>query len=146
MRRSDWLLLFLAEGSGRPLAPVRLQKGLFLLAMSETVPRADRYAYEAYSYGPMSRELYRDVRDLCAQDLAAYGEVEGSGWRTVAPTTAGRRRARRLRAAARKECAAGLVELMTVRARVESLSFADLLTLVYDAHPEYTVRSVFRRP
>jgi hypothetical protein len=148
--RVDWLVLFLAAGARRPVAPVRVQKGLFLLAKSSLLPASERYGFEPYNYGPMSRELYRDVRRLCGEGVAEIqprlDAPDGRTWRAVALTPSGRRRAAVLEARARGDHPEALLEVASIRARVDGLSFTELLTLVYDRYPEYASRSVFRRP
>jgi hypothetical protein len=98
----------------------------------------------------MSRELYRDVRRLCSEGLAEIqprlDAPDGRTWRAVALTPAGRRHATGLRARARWEHLEALHEVASIRARVDELTFTQLLTLVYDRYPEYAARSVFRRP
>jgi uncharacterized protein YwgA len=138
----DWLLLFIAARSDRPVDPVRLQKGLFLLAMRGVVPDAERYAFEAYSYGPMSRAIYRDARELRARGLVEAAEVGGQAWRTLRATPAGLARAAHLRAEPGR--AAALAEVGATRAEVDGLAFAELLARIYEAFPEFAVRSVFR--
>ena len=148
--RVDWLVLFLAAEARCPVAPVRVQKGLFLLAKSTLLPRSERYGFEPYNYGPMSRELYRDVRRLCSDGLAEIqprlGAPDGRTWRAVALTAAGRRHAAKLRVRARSQHLEALREVASIRATVDELTFTELLTLVYDRYPEYAARSVFRRP
>jgi uncharacterized protein YwgA len=139
---ADWLLLFLAARPDATVDPVRLQKGLFLLAMDGRVPPEEGYAFEPYSYGPMSRGIYRDVRGLVAAGDVASREVEGYGWRVMAATAAGAARAADLR---RLAGAPALQALEETRATVDRLSFAELLEHVYTRHPEFATRSVFRR-
>jgi hypothetical protein len=144
MSRSDWLLLLVVMDPRSPLDPVRLQKAMFLLAMSERLPDDQRYRFEPYAYGPMSRDLYRDIRALCRMGWLEARPVDGHDWRTVTATAAGRRRAIRVRAGATGHLAA-LTELRNIRRHVDSLGFAELLDHVYALHPEYATRSVFRR-
>lgn len=142
MHRADWLLLFLTAGSGGPLDPVRVQKGMFLLAMDGALAAHERYAFEPYAYGPMSRQLYRDLRRLDHDALLVGLPVPGASWELVqlAPVGAARSATLRERASAQ-----GLQAAASIRERISGLTFAELLELVYELHPEYAVRSVFRR-
>jgi uncharacterized protein YwgA len=124
---------------------VRVQKGLFLLAMRGTLPEGERYEFEPYNYGPMSRGLYADARRLCDRGLADTAAAGRERWRMLAITEAGHRAAGRLRAEARLERPDALAEVAGVRSLVDELSFGDLLELVYDEYPEFAARSVFRR-
>ena len=145
MRPIDWLLLLLAEAPA-PLDPVRLQKGMFLLAAETPLPPSDAYVFVPYSYGPMSSAIYRDARTLCATNLTHAKPVPGHRWRTLAIAPAGAERAPLLLARARRECPAGVEQLRRVRTHLDTMDFATLLEHVYERHPAYASRSVFRRP
>lgn len=135
---ADWLLLMVAVRPEAPIDPVRLQKGLFLIAMEAGVPPAEQYRFEPYAYGPMSRAVYRDARALEAAGLVERLAVRGSDWRALRATAAGFARAEAL-----PPSAAGAVA--RTRALVDARSFAELLEFVYDRYPQYASRSVFRR-
>jgi uncharacterized protein YwgA len=141
MRRTDWLLLFVAAVPERAVDPIRIQKGLFLLAMSGALPDGERYAFEPYAYGPMSRELYRDTRALRDAGLLEARPVPGRDWDAIQITADGIARANELSRAA---ATAGAAEVAAIRAALDDLSFEQLLAAVYERHPEYAVRSVFR--
>jgi hypothetical protein len=145
MRRSDWLILFLATVPDVPLDPVRVQKGMFLLAMSASLGEDEGYDFEPYAYGPMSRGLYRDVRRLCHERLLDATPIEGAAWRMLQLTPAGREHAENLRLRAERERPSALARIASIRDEISGLSFSDLLAHVYDRYPAYAVRSVFRR-
>jgi uncharacterized protein YwgA len=72
--RQRTLLTFLQAGDGGKLDPIRIQKGLFILAMEtpeEWLPSEARYHFEPYNYGPYSSEIYYDL-----DRLEGYGYVE----------------------------------------------------------------------
>ena len=48
---------------------MRLQKGMFLLARSETLPPREQYRFKPYDYGPMSSGIYRDLDELVDEGL-----------------------------------------------------------------------------
>ena len=146
MTRRDWLLLLVAAGEGRvDLDPVRVQKGLFLLAQEGGLPAAQRYAFVPYNYGPMSAGVYRDVDALVRRGLLERLAVPGYRWGRLRATDAGLRRAAELRAEAGTDDAGVVRALDAIRARVSALGFADLLEAIYDRYPAYAARSVFRR-
>ena len=145
MRRSDWLLAFLVADPDGPLDPVRVQKGMFLLAMRAALADAERYRFEPYAYGPMSRGLYGDVRRLCRDGLLDAIAIEGAAWRLLALTPAGRREAADRAERAGRERPEVLATLTAIRREITAMSFTELLEHVYDRHPDYAVRSVFRR-
>jgi uncharacterized phage-associated protein len=138
---SEWLLIFVAALPERPVDPVRLQKGMFLLAMRGSLVERERYRFEPYAYGPMSRALYRDLREHCRAGLVEQRPVPGHAWRTAQATGRGLARAQELRAAADEALVASVD---AIRHELDGLSFAELLARVYAQYPDYAVRSVFQ--
>lgn len=146
MRARDWLLLLIAAGRAPDgVDPVRLQKGLFLLAQEAALPRRERYRFVAYNYGPMSRGLYRGLRDLVRSGLVERRSAPGLSWARYAATPAGRERARELEAAMGPRARERLERLRAIEARIAGQTFGALLTDVYERYPEYATRSVFTR-
>jgi hypothetical protein len=147
MTRRDWLLLLVGlDGPPGGLEPVRVQKALFLLACEGGLPRAERYWFVAYNYGPMSPRIYRDVDGLVRRGLVERLPVPGYAWGRVRATAPGARRAAELAAAATARERRSLDRLLAIRAHVLTLGFAELLGTIYDRYPEYAAKSVFRRP
>ena len=144
MRRSDWLVLFLAAAPGGPLDPVRVQKGMFLLAMRAPLAASECYRFEPYAYGPMSRALYADLRHLRRDRVVDALRVDGATWQLVDLTSAGRARADEVGAVARCEHRDALAHASAIRREISGLTFAQLLRSVYEQYPEYASRSVFR--
>src|SRR5215212_10104898 len=145
MTPADWLLLLVAlDAPATGLEPVRVQKALFLLAREGAVPPSERYWFLPYNYGPMSPRIYRDVEALIRRGLLERLPVPGYTWGRVRATQEGRTRALELVAAAGDRERRALDALRSIRQLVTSLSFADLLETIYERHPEYAVRSVFR--
>jgi uncharacterized protein YwgA len=146
MTPADWLLLLVAlDAPAAGLEPVRVQKALFLLAREGGLPRSERYWFVPYNYGPMSPRIYRDVDVLVRRGLLERLPVPGYTWGRVRATAEGRRRADELAAGAGERERRALAALRSIRQMVTSLSFADLLAAIYERHPEYATRSVFRR-
>jgi uncharacterized protein YwgA len=127
------------------MEPVRVQKALFLLAREGGLPRSERYWFVPYNYGPMSPRIYRDVEALVRRGHLEHLPVPGYTWGRVRATEGGRRRAAELVAAAGDRERRSLATLRRIRELVTSLGFADLLETIYERHPDYAVRSVFRR-
>src|SRR5918998_6026715 len=101
MTPRDWLLLLVAlDGDRVGLDPIRIQKGLFLLAQEGGLPPAERYWFVPYNYGPMSPRLYRDVEVLVRRGLLERRTVDGQTWRGVRATPHGHERAATLMALA----------------------------------------------
>ena len=146
MTPADWLLVLVAlDAPPSGMEPVRVQKALFLLAREGGLPRSERYWFVPYNYGPMSPRIYRDVEALVRRGHLERLPVPGYTWGRVRATESGCRRAAELVAAAGERERRTLAALRRIRELVTSLSFADLLETIYERHPDYAVRSVFRR-
>jgi hypothetical protein len=146
MRARDWLLLLIAaEGAAGGLDPVRLQKGMFLLAEEAGLPRRERYRFVPYNYGPMSRGLYRGLRDLTRAGLVERRPVPGLRWARHAVTPAGAAAATALEAGLGPRALERLRRLREIKARIASQRFDSLLLDVYERYPQYATRSVFER-
>lgn len=136
--REDILLLLADGAQGRfALDPVRLMKGAFLVVHRGRADWRSLFRFEAYDYGPFDRQVY-DVRDrLIYDDLL---EVIPGRYDSYRLTDVGRERV--------EEIAAQLGEdadwIRRIGRYVTTRSFEQLLNEVYDAHPEYAVRSRFR--
>lgn len=144
MRRTDWLLLLLAlRDSSEPLDPVRLQKGLFLLAQEGRLPHAESYEFVAYDYGPFSVEIYRDLDTLYEQGLVERIGVPGYTWSRYLPTAQGIDEAERLVGAMSASQRQRALLLQGLKRDVLRMSFRGLLEHVYSRHPEFRENSVF---
>lgn len=142
MTRRDWLLLYFAlKGAPHGLDPVRIQKGMFLLAQEGELPDEETYTFAAYSYGPMSPQIYSDLEYLEATGLLRGEPVSGYTWKRYMATAAGMDMARHLLDEADGAAARKLYE---IKRDVASKTFNSLLRDVYARYPEYATRSVFR--
>jgi uncharacterized protein YwgA len=145
LERRDWLLLLLGfkghEGQVA-LDPVRIQKGMFLLAQEGDLPEAERYDFTPYHYGPYSFDLRRDLEALEGEGLVKSEPAPGYSWRRYRLSAAGLMRARDVM---RHEApSAEVVRTYQIKVRVTEQSFNELLRDVYAEHPDYATRSIFR--
>lgn len=141
LTRRDWLLLYIAlKGAPEGLDPVKIQKGLFLMAMEGGLPENERYSFSPYLYGPMSSAIYQDVEHLESNGLIRGEPVPGYTWKRYTPTPAGVDVARGLLEKADARAARKLFE---IKQQVAGQSFPTLLRDVYARYPEYATRSVF---
>ena len=144
MQPSDWLLLLIAARPVRDgLDPIRLQKGMFLLAREGGIRPRERYWFVPYNYGPMSPALYRDLERLEEAGLVERALVLHESWRRLTPTRAGLDRARALRRRARRQSPDAVAELARVKRTIVDMTFADLIADVYRRYPYFARRSVF---
>jgi uncharacterized protein len=141
----DWLLVFIACEEGEEgLDPVRVQKGMFLLAREGGLPARQRYRFVPYNYGPMSRGVYRDVGFLADERLLAERPIPGYAWGRLVATEKGRARARELIEAEPEITSDRLAAVREIRRTVAGSGFEELLRRIYARYPEYATRSVFR--
>jgi hypothetical protein len=141
MSRRDWLILYIAlKGAPAGLDPVRIQKGMFLMAMEAGLPDNENYVFRPYLYGPMSSSIYSDVESLEDEGLIEGEAVPGYTWQRYKPTTPGIDVARHLLEDADPRAARKLFE---IKRKVATQSFPDLLRDVYTQYPRYATRSVF---
>lgn len=138
------LLLFIAlDGAPRGLDPIRLQKGMFLFAMSDESEAGEVYRFVPYNYGPMSTQIYRDLETLLENDLIEAEPVEGQSWARYSATERGLISARELLKSEPSQTAAQ--RLFEIKNEVSSHTYQEVLEDVYERYPEFASKSVFRR-
>lgn len=141
----ETLLVFLGAGGGEKLDPIRIQKGLFILAEEtppEWLPSEARYRFEPYHYGPYSSALYRDLDELERRGYINTTLVAGQSWNYYSLSSEGTRAYREVSEAMDPKA----VEYSRkIREFVGKLSFRKLLTTVYEQYPKYAVNSVFKQ-
>jgi uncharacterized protein YwgA len=134
------VLYFALKGAPSGLDPVRIQKGMFLLAKEGGLPEDEVYDFGAYHYGPMSSAVYDDVDELEAAGLIRGEKVPGYSWKRYRPTTKGIEAARAMKGEASRD---GVRKLFEIKQHVVSKTFSGLLREIYAKYPEYASRSVF---
>jgi uncharacterized protein len=140
--RKDWIIVALAKAGEGGLTAVQLQKVLFLLAKRRPAAVGDSfYAFEAYNYGPFSREVYSDADGMTEGGLVELDGSRGRSRRTYHLTDAGRARAEQLEKELPPE---GVQYLAETVAWAKRLSFDELVRAVYEAYPEMRENSVFK--
>ena len=143
--KRDWLLILLAlRDASRPLDPVRLQKGMFLLAQEREIPEHQRYSFRPYDYGPFSAEIYSDLDGLVSQGLVQQIPAPGYTWSRYMASTDGVSAAQEIVNELPTDLLADVQWLEELKSEVLSLDFQPLLRRVYEQHPEYAKNSVFR--
>jgi hypothetical protein len=145
MDRREWLLLLIATSQRLDgLDPVRVQKGMFLLAQEAGLPPGERYMFVPYNYGPMSVDVYRDLDELVVRELIQRRPRSGYRWTTVTPTARGTQEARKARDLAVEESPLAERRLRRIVWLIDVLGFGELLATVYRRYPTFATRSVFR--
>lgn len=142
MERSHWALLVLNEARPSGLSPLQLQKSLFLIGKKLPGEVGDSY-YEfiPYNYGPFDARVYSDAQSLVNSNLVQRIQVSGKNWSYYTITPPGHDLAEHLKENEISQRAS--VYVTQVVKWVQSLSFAQLLSAIYKAYPEYKAKSVF---
>jgi uncharacterized protein len=140
----DWLLLLLALEDTRPLDPVRLQKGMFLLAEEGGIPPSEQYGFRPYDYGPFSPRIYDDVEALVADGLVELEHAPGYRWSRYTITDIGLAEAQAFVDGMDDHELAAARWLADAKVNVLAKPFGELLSYVYERHPESAINSVFR--
>lgn len=141
-KKQQTLLAFLAASADVELDPIRIMKGLFLLAQeakSSTLAYEDKYEFVPFNYGPCSFEVYRDLDYLRSKCLIKQTRQSAESWFRYSITEDG------LRVFASLDLNVHLNKYIRILNEfVRSLSFADLLKVVYAEYPDFAVKSVFQ--
>jgi len=143
MERKHWTLLVLDNAEGLGLSPLQLQKSLFLIGRNLPGEVGDSYyEFVPYNYGPFDSTIYSDAHKLVDEKLVRMISVEGRNWVYYSITPEGHQVAEQLRATSKVTDRASQYVEKVVK-WVQSLSFAQLLSAIYQAFPEYKANSVF---
>lgn len=142
MERRNWALLVIDEAGASGLSPLQLQKSLFLIGRNLPTDVGDSYyEFVPYNYGPFDSRVYSDAQYLVNQELVQMAQVAGRNWSYYIITPLGHEMAQHIRESEVSERAAKYIT--TLVSWVQSLSFAQLLSAIYKAYPEYKAKSVF---
>lgn len=136
MTRMDWLLLAI----GDHIEPIQLQKTLFKFARESNAPKSEQYEFEAYNWGPMSRQIYLDLAELRSRRLVEFVPT-GLGWNAYGLTPQGERRCAALQRTAAPQ---RLRDLDEKRSWVMQRPFRKLLRDVYRQYPAFAKKSMFK--
>jgi uncharacterized protein len=144
----DKLLLPLLLASDRcanpeeaePLDRLRMQKGVFLLAMRGRPDWRQSFEFTPYDWGPYSFDLASTIESLLAQGLLAKEAFPGRRYSRYRTTQAGERLIEELTAGSPAD---ERTFICATRKYVTSRPFARLLREVYKAYPAYAVNSRF---
>jgi len=143
MERHRWALLAIDEAAPSGLSPVQLQKTLFLIGKNLTREVGDSYySFVPYNYGPFDPNVYSDAELLIRQGLVFETRSAGRSWSYYRITRSGHTMAEQ----SRQTCEVserGARYVREVVKWVQSLTFAQLLSAIYRAYPEYKANSVF---
>ncbi len=146
MKRRDWVLLSLLAAHGSRLTPVCLQKSLFLLGERGRINEEDArgfYEFEAYAYGPFSKEIYHDAMTLVDEGMVDVFPSSRASSRQYALTVDGVQKAQEL--LNERQPQGGEYLSKAVR-WTQRQSFPQLVSAIYKHFPAYRENSIFVRP
>lgn len=147
MRPRDWLLILLAlpidhdEDAAPTTDPIRIQKGLFLLAMEGGIPQAERYVFIPYNYGACSFDIYGDLDWLVQEGMLERIQEPWDRWPKYRPTPAGLEQAKVVMQAAEAKTVSFL---RGIRTRLARQGFTEMLREIYRKYPQYATSSLLK--
>lgn len=135
----NWTLLVVSSAGDAGLTPVQLQKSLFLIGQALSLKKY--YNFTPYSYGPFDGEIYKDAENLETKGYLVISYNNNRSFPTYIITQMGSEFATSLKSQIDKKKSAFVGKLVGY---VKSLSFRQLLKIIYNNYPQYAVNSIFR--
>jgi uncharacterized protein YwgA len=141
MKRRDWALLALSASPDGSLAPVQMQKAMFLLAENVQPATTDSfYSFKPYHYGPFDQNVYRDLDRLIDEGLVRRVKSRRYSGTDFEITELGKAETARL-----AKSHAGITRYLTSLVHwMRPLSFSQLVSAIYKNYPKYRKKSIFR--
>lgn len=139
MNRKEIVLVAMTPARGAAHTPVQIQKLLFLIDRNiAQFVDGPHFHFEAYSYGPFDKEVYRTLEELEEDGLVV---IDGSGhYRTYCLTVAGQTKGEELFGQLDDNIQTYITKLSNF---VRRLRFSELVRAIYKAYPEMKANSVF---
>ena len=140
MERAKFILAAASPAGGDSLSPVQVQK-LFFLLDENVAKKADGpyFDFQPYDYGPFDKEVYGELEQLAEKGLVEI-TVSGGGMRTYRLTNEGYHAGNETFQGFEKPVQEYIKKTVDF---VRSLSFAELVSAIYEAYPEMKKNSVF---
>lgn len=141
MDRREVVLAALAAGAGEPHDPVEVQKMFFLI--DEKIPDevdGPHFNFQPYNYGPFDRDVYVELEAAARDGLVRM--IPRGTWSEYELTEEGQEAGRE---ALEQLSDRGAKYLRAVSDFVRSLSFDELVSVIYKAFPEMRENSVFEQ-
>jgi len=136
MNKKDILLCFIASPDIKPVSPIQIMKGMFLIKKELNV--TDFYEFEPYLYGPCSFEVYRDLQQLVEENLV-LSSPSIRGWKYYIISSKGMETFKAISQIMDKDLLEGIIRIKKI---IIKKSFIELLRYVYEKYPEYAVNSI----
>lgn len=145
--RSNWLVLLLYSPGTRNrvnepiIGSIRIMKGLFLMKQEVKIRNFDYYKFEPYLYGPMSVQVYRDLKTLTMKGVIQKLIIANKRWDIFKLTYRGCKRAERLWESLPGSTQKSIIE---IKREINSRSFLSLLEYVYNKYPKFAKQSIIK--
>jgi hypothetical protein len=143
--RKYWPLIAAYSSKTGTLAPVQLQKTLFLIGRNLDVAKLTSpsfYEFRPYDYGPFSAVVYCDADELEAEGLLEIQRPPDSQYKLYLVTSLGAAKAKRLRPKLEPQALDYIDRIVPWTC---SLSFNQLVSIIYEHYPEMKKNSVFSK-
>lgn len=139
--RDSFVLASMSPAGTGPFSPVQVQKLFFLLDKNVAEQTGGRhFDFEPYDYGPFDKDVYLELETLEEKGLVEILKTYSHGSRIYKLTDEG------LKVGSENfnEFSKPVQQyICAVVEFVHSLSFAQLVSAIYEAYPEMRVNSVF---
>ena len=143
LTKTEIILASLASSNGATHTPIQVQKLLFLIDKKV----ADKlggpfFNFTPYDYGPLDKEVYAVLSELANQNQVEIISNIELRWNKYRLTPEGQN----LGCKILKGLSGDLSEYIEkLSAFIRSLSFVELVSVIYSAYPEMKVNSVFQK-
>ena len=142
MRRKDLVLAAMSPARDDPFSPVQVQKLFFLL--DKQIPEfidGPHFRFAPYDYGPFDKDVYLVLETLCKERLVEISISPSNHSREYHLTDRGHEIGRKNLRNLPKNVQDHITKVVFW---IRPLSFAELVSAIYNAYPEMKENSVFR--
>jgi DNA-binding PadR family transcriptional regulator len=141
MEKKEFILAVLCTKSDHKYSPVQVQK-LFFLIDRLLAPKLNQvfFNFQPYHYGPFDSTLYKELEDLFFNDFLKIYRTSYNGYRIYSLTDKGIHKGNECLKELKKDIQSDIADLNNF---VTSLSFTELLSVIYKEYPDMKVNSIF---
>lgn len=137
----DAVLAAFVPAAGAVYTPVQVQKMLFLIDRNLSSRIGTRFEFIPYSYGPFDKNIYSLLEQLEAEGCVEILCHPFIRWKKYKLTCKGQQEGEKILASLEPQVRDFITKVSVF---VRSLSFAELVSAIYQAYPEMRANSVFQ--
>ena len=142
MDKKEVILAVLAAADGAIHTPVQVQKILFLIDKKiSNLIGGPYFNFTPYAYGPFDVEIYHLLENLAQEENVEIISNPNLRWAKYRLTIKGQKKGEEILNAMEAKVADYIKKLSSF---IRSLSFAELISVIYNEFPEMKVNSVFK--